>query len=57
VAITWRMDEKPQDELEPEELEEQDAEELPDREAMSVITPEVLEGDVFPLKGDPGDEW
>jgi hypothetical protein len=52
------MDETPREELEPEELEEQEGRELPDREVMSVITPDPVEGDiVFPVEGDPGDEW
>jgi hypothetical protein len=52
------MDEKRAEELEAEELEAQDGEELPDREVMSVITPEPVDGDiVFPVEGDPGDRW
>ena len=45
-------------EVEPDELEEQDGEELPDRELMSVITPDPVDGDIaFPVEGDPGDRW
>jgi hypothetical protein len=36
--------EKEQKELTPEELEEQDGEPLPDREAMSLITPPGADG-------------
>lgn len=44
--------------LEDEELEAQDGEELPDREVMSVITPDPVDGDiVIPVEGDPGDRW
>jgi hypothetical protein len=52
------MDAKHIDELEADELEAQDGEELPDREVMSVITPDPVDGDIaFPVEGDPGDEW
>ena len=33
------MSDEPHEQVEPDELEEQDAELLPDREAMSIITP------------------
>jgi hypothetical protein len=36
--------EKKEEELTPEELEEQDGEPLPDREAMSVVTPPGADG-------------
>jgi hypothetical protein len=49
-------DEHPQ-ELEDEELEAQDGEELPDREVMSVITPDPDGGITIPVEGDPGDRW
>jgi len=35
------MDEERKDEVTPEELEETDGEPLPDREAMSIISPDV----------------
>jgi hypothetical protein len=53
-----RMSDEHENDMEDEELEAQDGEELPDREVMSVITPEPVDGDiVFPVEGDPGDEW
>jgi hypothetical protein len=52
------MDEETTDALEADELEAQDGEELPDREVMSVITPDPVDGDVvIPVEGDPGDRW
>jgi hypothetical protein len=52
------MDEERTDALEADELEAQDGEELPDREVMSVITPDPVDGDVvIPVEGDPGDRW
>ena len=33
------MSDEPHEQVEPDELEEQEAELLPDREAMSIITP------------------
>jgi hypothetical protein len=64
------MAEKRKEELEGEELEGQDVEELPNRDVMSVITPEPIDGGfLYPLPsedeeiivepirggGDPGD--
>jgi hypothetical protein len=47
------MEEKPE-KLNEEELAEQSGEELPDREVMSLVTPEVIEGDVLlPPPGGP----
>jgi hypothetical protein len=47
------VEEKPE-KLNEEELEEQSGEELPDREVMTVVTPEVIEGDVLlPPPGGP----
>ena len=43
------MTDEPREELPPEELEETDGEPLPDREAMSIITP----GDGFTLLVEP----
>lgn len=40
-----------QDELDPEELERANGEPLPDREAMSIITPDV--GSMPPVPLDP----
>jgi hypothetical protein len=57
VGHHGRMDEK-REQVEEEELESQDGEELPDREVMSVIVPDPVDGDVvFPVEGDPGDRW
>ena len=50
------MSEQKPDQVKEEELEEQEGQQLPDREVMSVITPNP-EGDVFPADGDPGDYW
>lgn len=42
--------------MDDEELEEQEGEELPDREVMSIITPNPEQG--FPIDVDPhGDPW
>lgn len=52
------MDDKEREELEADELESQEGEELPDREMMSTITLEPVDGDVvIPVEGDPGDRW
>jgi hypothetical protein len=52
------MDDKEREELGADELESQDGEELPNREVMSIITPELVDGDiVIPVEGDPGDRW
>jgi hypothetical protein len=40
------VEEKPE-ELTEDELAEQNGEELPDREVMTLVTPEVIEGDVL----------
>ena len=52
------MADKNPEEVEAGELEAQDGEELPDREVMSVITPEPIDSEiVIPVEGDPGDRW
>jgi hypothetical protein len=52
------MDDKEREEVEADELESQDGEELPNREVMSIITPELVDGDVvISVEGDPGDRW
>jgi hypothetical protein len=39
-------DDRKKDELTEEELEQTEGEELPDREVMSLITPEPIDGDI-----------
>lgn len=52
------MDDKEREEVEADELESQGGEELPNREVMSIITPELVDGDVvISVEGDPGDRW
>lgn len=46
------MDEPRKEELDPDELEAQNAEPLPDREAMSIVDPDVLYR-LPPLDADP----
>jgi hypothetical protein len=55
-------DKRKPEEIEAEELESQDGEELPDREVMSLVSPDPViadpvEGITFPVEGEPGDRF